>query len=106
MLPTSTAVSVSVKPRPSADHDAAVVFVPQDAKNIDAAGLSDEDRRAVQRLVAAGAAKGKLREVAFDIVEGGKKKFRRVYVVGLGPADKIDAETLRQAAGAAAKAFR
>ena len=106
MLPTSTDVAVAVRAKAAADHDASVVFVTLDAKKISSEGLPDEDRRAAERLLSADVIKGKPRELGFDIVELAKNRFRRVYVVGLGPADKLNAETLRQAGGAVARAFR
>jgi leucyl aminopeptidase len=105
MLPTSTDVTVQTKNKLAGDADAVVVFVVEGAKRIEAAMLSAEDRGAGDRLLKAGVVRGKARELAFDLIEAGKG-FRRVYVVGLGKEDKVTTETLRQASGAVAKAFR
>ncbi len=105
MLPTNTDVTIQTKNKPPGDLDAVVMFVVEGSKNIEAAMLSTEDRAAGDRLLKAGVVRGKARELAFDLVEAGKG-FRRVYVVGLGGEAKVTAETLRQAAGAVAKAFR
>src|SRR5215207_2088441 len=103
MLPTSTDVTISVKPKPPADADASVAFITADA---DGATDSSEDSRAVKRLLDAGVVRGKAKEIAFDLVEAGKGKHRRVYAVGVGAAAKVSAETVRQAAGMLAKALR
>ncbi|HEX8522704.1 MAG TPA: leucyl aminopeptidase [Tepidisphaeraceae bacterium] len=105
MIPTSTNVAVDVKSKTPADVDAVVLFIAQGVKAIDAEALSAQERVAGERLIRAGAVQGKPREFAFDLVESGKG-FRRVYVIGLGEEKKLTTETLRQAAGAAAKAFR
>ena len=100
MLPTSTDVTITVKPKSPADADAEIGFITADAT---AAG---ENGRAVQRLLDAGVVRGKAKEMAFDLVEAGKGTYRRVYAVGLGAAEKVTAETIRQAAGMLAKALR
>ena len=116
MIPTSTDVSIEVKDEVPADAEAVVVFVTEGAKpdgdGADApprAGLAPEDAAAVRRLFASGVARGKPREVVFDIVEtgnaaggkaGGRGRFRRVIVAGLGKPEKASAESIRQAAGA------
>jgi len=108
MIPTSTNVTLQLKPQPPASADATVVFVTQETKP-DAAGdgLADADRRGVRRLLSAGVVRGKARELAFDLVDGaGNGKVRRVYVVGLGAAAKVTTEVLRQAAATVAKAAR
>src|SRR2546421_57497 len=58
------------------------------------------------RLISGGVARGKAKEVAAELVEGNGKKSRHVMVVGIGRAEKLTAETIRQAAGALAKAGR
>src|SRR6476620_9130401 len=102
MLPTSTDVSFVAKSPGRTDGDATVVFVSEGAKRVDDG--SDDIRRSAGRVLAAGVVKGKAKEVGFDIVEAGKGKFRRVFVVGLGK--KPDGEALRVAGAIAAKALR
>ncbi|HEV2295242.1 MAG TPA: leucyl aminopeptidase [Tepidisphaeraceae bacterium] len=107
MLPTSADVTVQLKSKPPADADV-VVFATQDAKAADVGGdLDVETRRAIERLLEAGIVRGKAKELAFDLIESsGKGKPRRVFVAGLGKPQKVTAETVRQAAGAIAKAAR
>jgi leucyl aminopeptidase len=116
MIPTSTDVSIQIKDRVAADAEAVVLFATEGgAPDAPAAGLSADEVAAVGRLFASGAARGKPREVVFDIVQvgsgpgggaGAKGKFRRVYVAGLGRLEKASAESIRQAAGAVARALR
>ena len=104
MIPTSTAVTIQIKPKPPADADAVVVFLPAGMTDAPAsAALSRDDAAAVRRLLDSGAARGKAKEVVFDVVEAGKGKYRRVLVAGLGKPEKVTTETVRQAAGAVAK---
>src|SRR6476469_7466883 len=99
MLPVSTNVTVDVKPGPSpsarTEAGAVAVFVTEGSTDAGPAGelLSDAERRAVARLLAAGVSRGKPREVHFDLLDaanpggGGKAKagggYRRVLVAGL-----------------------
>src|SRR5688500_10806980 len=106
MLPTSTDATINVKAKAPADADAVVAFLTQGAGDAGVNVLAAEEHRAVERLVAAGVVRGKAKEIAFDLVDAGKGKHRRVYVVGLGPAEKVTAEVMRQAAGMLAKALR
>ncbi|MGB7156775.1 MAG: leucyl aminopeptidase [Tepidisphaeraceae bacterium] len=107
MIPTSTDVTVQLKAKPPADAEAVVVFATQDAKAADVgAGLDADLRRAVERLLKGGVVRGKAKELAFDLIESGKGKPRRVFVAGLGDAKSVTAETVRQAAGAIAKAAK
>jgi leucyl aminopeptidase len=106
MLPTSTDVTIAVKPKPPADADAVVAFITQGAADAGVNVISKDDHRAIARLITAGVVRGKAKEIAFDLVDSGKGKHRRVYVVGLGAAEKVTAETIRQAAGMLAKALR
>ncbi|MEA2735423.1 MAG: leucyl aminopeptidase, partial [Humisphaera sp.] len=105
MLPTSTDVTIAVKPKSPVDADAVVAFITTDA-NAAPALDGAEDSRALRRLRDAGVVRGKAKEIAFDLVDAGKGKHRRVYAVGLGAAEKVTAETIRQAAGVLAKALR
>jgi len=101
MLPTSTDVTITVKPKAPADADAEVVFITADATTADANG------RVIRRLLNAGVVRGKAKEIAFDLVDAGTRgKHRRVYAVGLGAAEKVTAEIIRQSAGMLAKALR
>src|SRR5207248_2581820 len=68
--------------------------------------LAEEDKRAIERLLSAKVIAGKTRELAFDLVDAGRGRHRRVYAIGLGAVEKVSAETLRQAAGHLAKALR
>ena len=60
------------------------------------------------RLLAAEVVSGKAGELVFDLVDAGngRGKLRRVYVVGVGPAEKATGEIVRQAAGHLARALR
>ena len=108
MLPTNTDVTVDVKTKIPSTCDALVVFLAEGGKICGDAPelLGAEQMQSVERLIKADAARGKAREVAFDLVECGKNEYRRIYVAGVGPADKLDAEKIRQAAGAVARAVR
>src|SRR5436190_20245962 len=110
MLPTSSDVTFQVKPKiPAAPRgvDAVVAFVTQGARDAGVNVLAEQDKRAVARLLAAKVVRGKAKEIGFDLVDAGGRRAgtRRVYVVGLGPAEKVNAETIRQSAGALAKAL-
>ncbi len=107
MIPTSTQVSVAVKSSPPAGGtDAIVVFAIQGAGEASGASrLGSEDRKSVARILGGGAARGKAREIGFDLVEVGRG-YRRVYVAGLGVKEKLSTESIRQAAGAVIKALR
>src|SRR4051812_6980702 len=106
MLPTSTNVTLSIKSKLPNNVGAVATFLTQGAKESASPLLTQEDRRAVARLLAAGVVRGKAKELAFDLVDAGKGNHRRVYVIGIGQADKVTAETIRQAAGHLAKALR
>src|SRR5262249_40333195 len=60
----------------------------------------------IERLLSAKVIRGKAKEIAFDLVDAGEGKHRRVYAVGVGPEEKVTAETIRQSAGVLAKALR
>lgn len=60
---------------------------------------------ALARLVADGEIKGEPNQLALYHT-GGRLAASRVVMVGLGPRDKVDAERVRQAAGAAARLAR
>src|SRR4051812_48537423 len=102
MLPTSTNATVDVKAKSPPAAAAVAVFVPEGGTDAGESGklLTDDERRAVSRLLAAGVSRGKPREVHFDLLEpagSGSKAtkasaYRRVLVVGLGPTDKLSNE--------------
>ena len=108
MIPTNTDVTVDVKTTIPNNCDALVVFLAEAGKICGDAPelLGSGQMQSVERLTKAGAARGKAREVAFDLVECGDDDYRRVYVAGVGPSEKLDAEKVRQAAGAVARAVR
>jgi leucyl aminopeptidase len=114
MIPTSTDVTVEVKGRLAVGMEAVAVFVPEGAKDAGDAGklLAEDERQAVARLLASGVSRGKAREIHFDLIhfpsteKPSTDDFRRVLVAGLGDRKKITTETLRQSAGALARAGR
>jgi leucyl aminopeptidase len=107
MLPTNTNVTIDVQSRFPANPDALVVFLTEGGKISGEAPqlLGDGQMQCIDRLLKAGVVRGKPKEIGFDLVECGKE-YRRVYGAGLGPADKLNAEAVRQAAGAFARAAR
>lgn len=108
MIPTSTDVSVAVQTKIPGTCQAVVVFLVEGGKISGDAPrlLGAQQMKAVERLIAAGAARGKSREVVFDLIECAPGDYRRVYVAGVGPREKVTPETVRQAAGAVARAVR
>jgi leucyl aminopeptidase len=110
MIPTSTDVSVQLKDKSPANADAVVVFATEggggDAAQLD--GLSRDESAAVKRLFESGVARGRAREVVFDVLngQGGRGGYRRLIVAGLGKLEKVSAESIRQAAGAVTRALR
>src|SRR5437667_7786907 len=106
MLPTSTDVTISLRPKVSANLGGVVACVTQGATDAGVNVLAEEDKRAIARLLSAGVIRGKAKEIAFDLIDTGRGRHRRVYAVGLGPAEKVSAEMVRQAAGQLAKALR
>ncbi|HWE93322.1 MAG TPA: leucyl aminopeptidase [Tepidisphaeraceae bacterium] len=107
MVPTSTDFSISVKDSAPANVEATIVFIEEgQAVSAGIPGLGDADRAALDRLSASGVVRGKAKEIAFDVIDVGPGKFRRLFAVGLGKRDKLNAETLRQAAGRVVRALR
>jgi leucyl aminopeptidase len=92
------------------DADAIVVFISEggrvcgDAPHL----LDDVVMESVKRLIGARVARGKPKEVLFDLidVDVSKARARRVFLVGVGKPEKLDGEAVRQAAGAIARAVR
>lgn len=107
MIPTSSDSSVAVVSRPPANSQAAIVFVIQDDPSSRDAGKIFGKRVAdsVRRLLACGVATGKPREVRFDLLGDGKNA-TRVFVVGLGKANKISTDSIRESAGALERVLR
>src|SRR5687768_16716292 len=106
MLPTSTRVSISGAQAVPAGAESVVVFLTEKAKGLDdAAQLSAAERKVAERMISAGIARGKAKEVAAELVESGKAN-RHVLVVGVGGTKKLDTEAVRVAAGALAKTAR
>src|SRR5688572_2190981 len=106
MIPTSTRVSVSSSPNVPLTADAVAILLPEKTKSIDERSLSSAEQKAAERLIAAGVARGKAKEVAADLVEASGRKPRHMMLVGVGRAERLTTETIRQAAGALAKAAR
>ena len=113
MIPTSTDVTVEVKPKLTVGVEAVAVFVTEGSKDGGPATerLAEDERLAVERLLGSGVSRGKTGEVRFDIVQASGAKpqtseFRRVLVAGVGKVEKVSAEAIRQAAGALARACR
>jgi leucyl aminopeptidase len=106
MIPTSTHVSVDLSTKLAPRTSAIVVFLGENGVLCgDAPHLLDKQaQQAVQRLIKAGVARGKPKEVVFDLLDGADH--RRIYVAGVGKVEKLDPESVRQAAGAVAKAIR
>ena len=78
MLPTSTDVTITNSSRIPAKVDAVVTFLVEGPRASNA--LVAEDRRAVERLIAAGVIRGKAKEIAFDIVGKGRREIGRAHV--------------------------
>jgi len=101
MIETNAPVEISVVDRIAAGAPAIVAFIAEGETK----SPSPEIAQSVQRLTSAGAATGKAKEIVFDLLGEGKTA-RRVYLAGLGKADKVTAETLRQSSGAVLRALR
>jgi len=108
MLPTSTNVVIDVQTKIPRDAQAGVAFVTRDKKfSGDMTMVLDTNSfKCAERMIKLDIVQGKLKEVDFDLLEGNDGVVRRAYVAGLGPADKMDAEAVRQAAGAVMRALR
>jgi len=108
-IPTSTDVSVQLKPDLPSSADAVAVFVHKQTKaGGDAVkALPESLRQAVDALLSAGAVTGKSNEVTSQLLDGGGNgKARRLLVIGLGAKDKFSGHCLLEAGGTLAKAAR
>jgi leucyl aminopeptidase len=110
MLPTSTNITIKVQTKLPPQADAIVVFIAEGGRIAgDAPHLLDEETMAsVDRLIRAGVCRGKLAEIAFDLIDMDidRGKVRRVFLAGIGKPDEIDQEAVRRSAGAIAKAVK
>ena len=104
-LPTSTDVSFSVSDSIPAKSETMILCVAEGQSEIEA-DLPDGCADALKRLAGGGAFKGKPREVAVDLVSTDDGKFQRLVLIGLGKPAKLDAESVRDAGGAAARAVK
>ncbi|WP_428940051.1 leucyl aminopeptidase [Fontivita pretiosa] len=113
MIPTSTRVTVEVKTAVPSAADAVAVFVTDGGQICgDAPHLLDAAMlRALRRLIDVKVARGKAREVVFDLIDlptprGKRPRVLRLFAAGVGKPGKLDPEAVRQAAGAVARAVR
>jgi leucyl aminopeptidase len=108
-IPTSTDVSVQLKPDLPSSADAVAVFVHKQTKpGSDAVQAMPESlRRAVDALLSAGVVTGKSNELTSQLLDGGGNgRARRLLVIGLGAKDKFSGHCLLEAGGTLAKAAR
>jgi leucyl aminopeptidase len=108
MIPTSTTVSIVTKTKMPADADGVVVFATDNRQLVGDAVmiLADDEMRVAMRLIQAGVVRGEVKEIDFDLLETRSGRVQRIYVCGLGAADKITAEIVRKAAAHAMRAVR
>src|SRR5436305_239628 len=64
MIPTSTRVSISSGSAVPGNADAVAIFMMEKAKGIEERALASAERKAAERLISAGVARGKAKEVA------------------------------------------
>jgi leucyl aminopeptidase len=107
MPQANNTVTVDVRSQIPSSAQAVVVFASDAGKlSGDTSAVGSGQLKAAERVLAAGVVRGKAREIGFDLIECGKNDYRRVYVAGLGAKEKLNAETVRQSAGAVARALR
>src|SRR5687767_872835 len=111
MLPTGPSFTFKVATKLASQPACLAVFLTENAKGpeADESLLGDVAKRAIARLIMSGVARGRAREIHFDLIDDsprGKPAFRRVYVAGVGPGKRLTAEAIRQAAGSLARAVR
>ncbi len=106
MVPTSTNVMLYVRTKVPANTQAIVLFATDDGKiNAPAKSLlSDAMVAAAERLLKAKVARGSAKEVVFDILETAGE-LQRVYVIGLGSAERLTVDVVRAAAASACRAL-
>ncbi|MGA2498929.1 MAG: leucyl aminopeptidase, partial [Tepidisphaeraceae bacterium] len=103
-LPTSTDLKLELSQSIPAAADALAVTLPEnpDPRSLD---LPEGERAVVGRLIAGGVFRGKSREVAGELL-GHKKGLRHILAGGLGAADKLSIQALREAGAALVRAAR
>jgi leucyl aminopeptidase len=110
MLPTSTNVSIRTQSKVPRDADAIVVFISEGGRVCGDAPelLDDRVMNSVRRLIENRLARGKSKEVVFDLIDtdASRGRARRVFLVGVGKPDDLSPEQVRQAAAAMARAVR
>lgn len=111
MLPTGPSFTFKIATKLTAQPANLAVFLAEGAKGpaADELLLGDVAKKAIARLILSGVARGRSREVHFDLIDDaprGRPQFQRVYVAGVGPAKRATAESVRQAAGAVARAAK
>ena len=104
MIETSTNATVDLAGKVPAKSAAVVVVTKKGGEPQGLDLLSSADRAAVKALIIAKALTGRANEVVSQIVNDPSP--HRVWVVGLGPADKLSAQSLREAGAAVARTAR
>ena len=103
-LPTSTVVKLELSQTVPAAADALAVALTESPETR-SLNLAEAEQAALDRLIAAGLFHGKSREVAGELVPQ-KKGVRHILAVGLGSADKLNLQSLREAGAALVRAAR
>jgi len=105
MISTCTKVSLGLDRRIGGNVDAVALFIAEgaDVPREQLGLLSEPERRAVGRLLTGKFARGKAQEIVGDFVELSGGRVRRVLLVGLGSAEKVNSEKVREAAGRLAR---
>ena len=111
MLPIGPDLAFKISTRLTSQPAALAVFLVEGAQgpSADESLLADETKKAVARLILSGAARGKSRELHFDLIDNTARPragIRRVYVAGLGSSARLSVDAIRQAAGTLARAAR
>jgi leucyl aminopeptidase len=107
MIVTSTPLKISLADRFPANVKAVAVFIAQGESAAPAVvkRADKEVAAGASRLLSAGVATGKGKEIVFDLVGEGSGA-RRILLAGIGKGEKVTAEVLRQSAGAVLRAIR
>ncbi|MFI5380996.1 MAG: leucyl aminopeptidase [Tepidisphaerales bacterium] len=103
-LPTSTNLRLELSQSVPAPADGLGVALAE-SPNTRSLNLPDAERATVDRLIAAGVFRGKPREVAGELLPH-KQGLRQILAAGLGPADKLTLQSLREAGAALARSAR